>query len=102
MDLWTAGRGPTILQVYNNIMANEAFTREGLMIKAIGLKNLCNEKAGDFYGESEHWSEARKQQLGCFLLLGSLKVFLVEGSREVKPSDLKNETKRNKEEIIRR
>ena len=101
MELWNALRGPTILQVYNNVMQNEAFTREGLMIKALGLKNLCNEKAGDFYGECNDWPDLRKQQLGCFLLLGAFKVFMVEGSREVKPSDLKNETKRNKDEIRR-
>ena len=99
--LWNAGRGPTILQVFNNTMLNESYTREAHMICALGINNLLNEKLGDFYGESEHWSELRKQQLGCFLLLGCLKVFLVEGSREVKPSDLKNETKRNKEQIRR-
>ena len=40
MDIWSAGRGVMSLQLFHNITAEEAFTREACLIDAIGTRIL--------------------------------------------------------------
>ena len=56
-DIWRSGHGVVCLQVFNNAMAVDAFTREAAIIHAIGEttntpfeNSLASESALSFYG----------------------------------------------------
>ena len=88
-EIWTAGYGVVSLQVFNNCIGVEGFTREAAMIDAVGLENLTNIKTGDYYGPAACWDEEKQRQLGTFLLYRSFKIFLQEGERQIRPVDLR-------------
>ncbi|XP_063685487.1 uncharacterized protein LOC134819465 isoform X2 [Bolinopsis microptera] len=87
-SIWTSGRGVVSLHVYNNTIAEEAFTREGVMIGCIGLKKLANEKRGEFYGVSKSWSAAKRRGVGLSLLYKAHLTLINEGHREIKQCDV--------------
>ena len=89
LEIWDAGFGVVSLQVFNNCIAVEGFTREAAMIDAIGLDNLSNVKPGDYYGPAVTWEKNNQQQLGTFLLYRAFKIFLQEGERQIRSVDLK-------------
>lgn len=82
------------LHVYQNTIACEAYTREAAMIDAVGLIHLTNCKRGEYYGEAAKWALRRKREYGSFLLEKALKVLMVEGERQIKPSNLETRKKR--------
>nr|XP_018898808.1 PREDICTED: uncharacterized protein LOC109031634 isoform X1 [Bemisia tabaci] len=88
LNLWKSNHGVICLNVFQNIMPVEALTREAAMIEALGVKNLKNEKHGEYYGPCTSWSQKQKCQLGCFLLYRALIVFLADGERQLKPYDV--------------
>lgn len=87
--IWEAGMGVISLQVFQNTIGVEGFTREAAMIQAMGCKNLSNAKPGDWYGPSAGWTQDQQTLLGTFLLFRAFKIFLQEGERQIRPVDLK-------------
>lgn len=88
LDIWSSDSGVVCLQVFHNIIPAEAFTREGAMIEALGVRSLTNLKAGEFYGIVQGWPQKRKKQLGIYLLFKALRMFLLEGESQISPGDL--------------
>ena len=88
-EVWESDGGVVVVQVFQNTIAVEAFTREAAMIDAIGCDNLTNVKPGDYYGVASNWSSDKKYDLGTFLLFKAFKIFLQEGERQIRPVDLK-------------
>jgi len=88
--IWDSGGGVVVVQVFQNTIAVEAFTREAAMIQAIGCDNLTNLKPGDFYGVASGWPEDKRTTLGTFLVYKAFKIFLQEGERQIRPADLKS------------
>ena len=88
-SVWDSDGGVVVVQVFQNTIAVEAFTREAAMIDAIGCSNLSNVKPGDYYGVASNWSSDQKYELGTFLLFKAFKIFLQEGERQIRPVDLK-------------
>ena len=88
--IWDSGGGVVVVQVFQNTIAVEAFTREAAMIQAIGCDNLTNLKPGDFYGVASGWAEDKRVKLGTFLVFKAFKIFLQEGERQIRPADLKS------------
>eukprot|EP00088_Acartia_fossae_P001132 TRINITY_DN10424_c0_g1_i1.p1 TRINITY_DN10424_c0_g1~~TRINITY_DN10424_c0_g1_i1.p1 ORF type:complete len:685 (-),score=107.89 TRINITY_DN10424_c0_g1_i1:854-2908(-) len=89
LDIWRDGYGVVSLQVFNNSIAVEGFTREAAMIDALGIRNLTNAKPGDYYGPAREWPPENQLKLGTFLLYRAFKIFLQEGERQIRPVDLK-------------
>ncbi|KAL5266893.1 hypothetical protein ACHWQZ_G004062 [Mnemiopsis leidyi] len=87
-SIWGGDRGVVSLHVYNNSIAEEAFTREAVMIACIGLKKLANEKGGEFYGVSKRWSAQKRRGVGLSLLYKAHLTLLNEGHREIKQCDV--------------
>ncbi|KRY31311.1 Ankyrin repeat and LEM domain-containing protein 1 [Trichinella spiralis] len=88
LQLWTSDQGVVSFHVWNNITPIEAYTREAAMIDAIGLKNLCNRRRGEYHGPASLWTSARQRQLGAYLLETAAKIFLLEGERCFKLADV--------------
>jgi len=88
-EIWEEDKGVVIVQVFQNTIAVEAFTREAAMIDAVGCDNLTNIKGGDYYGVAADWSEEERLQLGSFLVFKAFKIFLQEGERQIRPVDLR-------------
>lgn len=88
LDIWSEGQGVVSLHVFQNVIPVEAYTREAAMIDGLGQSNLTNIKAGEYYGVAASWSKTVKQQLGIRLLHKSFRIFLSEGERHIRPSDL--------------
>ena len=86
-DIWNSGLGVVNLQLFQNAIAAEAYTREALLIAALGLNRLTNQKKGDFYGVCCSWPESRREQLGIFLLKKAMKIFLQEGEKQIRLKD---------------
>jgi len=58
------------------------------MIEAISLPRLTNVKRGDYYGPASSWTAKRKRLLGIYLLKKSLKIYLIDGERQIRQRDL--------------
>jgi len=89
-NIWEADKGVVVVQVFQNTIAVEAFTREAAMIDAIGCDNISNVKGGDYYGVAAGWSLEEKLKLGTFLVFKAFKIFLQEGERQIRPVDLRS------------
>uniref|UniRef100_A0A5S6R629 LEM domain-containing protein n=1 Tax=Trichuris muris TaxID=70415 RepID=A0A5S6R629_TRIMR len=79
--LWNSGVGVISFHVWHSLIPVEAYTREAAVIDAIGLKNLTNEKRGEFYGPASSWPSDRKRSLGALLLHKAVQIFILEGQR---------------------
>merc|ERR1739838_816062 len=51
-EIWKSGNGVISLHVFQNVMSVEAYTREAVMIDALGLDHLTNRVRGKRYGEA--------------------------------------------------
>lgn len=87
-DIWASGYGVVSLHVFHGIIPVEAYTREGCMIEAIGLKRLTNIKSGDFYGDAGSWKRPKRRELGIFLLSKAMEILIIEGERQIRQVDL--------------
>ncbi|XP_066930463.1 ankyrin repeat and LEM domain-containing protein 1-like isoform X2 [Clytia hemisphaerica] len=88
LDIWEQGYGVTTLHLFHSVIPVEAYTREACMIDAMSLSRLTNAKHGDFYGPASSWSTKKKRLLGIHLLMKALKIYLIEGERQIKQRDL--------------
>ncbi|XP_066986850.1 uncharacterized protein [Macrobrachium rosenbergii] len=87
-DIWSEGLGVVSLHVFQNTIPVEAWTREAAMISALGLQNICNDIRGTFYGVASTWKLGEQRSLGTYLLYRSLNIFMLEGERQLSPSDI--------------
>ncbi|XP_059483416.1 ankyrin repeat and LEM domain-containing protein 1-like isoform X2 [Neocloeon triangulifer] len=88
LDIWNSGAGVVCLHVFQSVIAVEAFTREAAMIEALGLNNLCNLKAGEYYGKVSTKSSNVRCNFGVYLLQNAMKILLHEGERQLFPNDI--------------
>jgi len=89
-DIWAENKGIVVLQVFQNTIAVEAFTREAALIDAVGCANLTNVLGGNYYGVAADWSDEKKLELGTLLAFKAFKIFLQEGERQIRPVDLRS------------
>ena len=88
LDIWKAGLGVVCLHVFQNVIPVEAYTREAAMIDSIELRNLKNERCGEYYGVAATWTSHQKKMLGTYLLYRAMCIFIHEGERQLRPGDL--------------
>ncbi|XP_072167071.1 uncharacterized protein [Diadema setosum] len=88
LDIWSGGMGVISLHIFQNVIPVEAYTREACMIDALGLTRLTNAKRGDYYGVSHSWTASKKRQVGVHLLHKACQIFLMEGERQIRQSDI--------------
>lgn len=88
LDIWHENKGIVVLHVFQNTIPVEAYTREAVMIDALGTKQLCNYKNGQYYDVITTWPAKEKIKLGRYLLFKTMKIFLLEGERQIFPADL--------------
>ncbi|TRY65678.1 hypothetical protein DNTS_005531 [Danionella cerebrum] len=88
LQIWRSGHGVVSLHCFQNVIPVEAYTREACMVEAMGLKNLTNLKRGDYYGVVSKWPLCRRRELGVHLLFRAMKIFLLEGERQLRPTDI--------------
>ncbi|XP_066599702.1 ankyrin repeat and LEM domain-containing protein 1 homolog [Prorops nasuta] len=88
MNIWNSGHGVICLQIFQNTIPVEAYTREAAMIDALNIDNLDNCKKGDYYGVMATWNLNEKAKFGRYLLYKAQKIFINEGERLIFPDSL--------------
>ncbi|XP_045215275.2 uncharacterized protein LOC123565473 [Mercenaria mercenaria] len=91
LEIWSCGMGVVSLHCFQSVIPVEAYTREACMIDAIGLKQITNQKKGDYYGVSVTFSMKERRKMGVYLLKKALQIFLAEGERQIAPLDIKKD-----------
>ncbi|KAJ6652813.1 hypothetical protein lerEdw1_010593 [Lerista edwardsae] len=89
LEIWTSGQGVISMHCFQNVIPVEAYTREACMVDAIGLKMLTNQKKGNYYGVVAGWPMKRRRCLGVHLLHRAMQIFLAEGERQLRPTDIR-------------
>jgi len=89
LDIWRNNCGVICLHVFQNIIPEEAYTREAAMIDAIGIEHLKNDISGQYYGIAATWSMQQKQKFGRYLLYKALQIFIPEGESQLFPENLR-------------
>ena len=87
-EIWKSGNGVISLHVFQNVMSVEAYTREAVMIDALGLDHLTNRMRGKRYGEAAGWNESKARHFGSFLLMATMQIFLIEGERQIRQNQV--------------
>lgn len=88
LDIWNDGYGVICLHVFQNTIPVEAYTREAVMIDALGIEHLTNCKSGEYYGIIATWNSRDKCRFGRYLLYKALQILLHEGERQLFPEHL--------------
>lgn len=88
LEIWNEKQGVVVLHVFHNTIPVEAYTREAVMIDALGVEKLGNCKGGEYYGTVATWSNKEKCELGKYLLYKSMEILMVEGERHLFPEHL--------------
>ncbi|KAL2749697.1 spindle assembly checkpoint component MAD1-like [Vespula maculifrons] len=88
LDIWNDGYGVICLHVFQNTIPVEAYTREAVMIDALGIEHLSNCKNGEYYGIIATWNLRDKCRFGRYLLHKALQILLHEGERQLFPEHL--------------
>ncbi|XP_046814180.1 ankyrin repeat domain-containing protein 11-like [Vespa crabro] len=88
LDIWNDGYGVICLHVFQNTIPVEAYTREAVMIDALGIEHLTNCKNGEYYGIIATWNSRDKCRFGRYLLHKALQILLHEGERQLFPEHL--------------
>lgn len=89
LEIWSSGQGVISMHCFQNVIPVEAYTREACMVDAIGLKMLTNQKRGNYYGVVANWPLRRRRCLGVHLLHRAMQIFLAEGERQLRPTDIR-------------
>ncbi|XP_076035597.1 uncharacterized protein LOC143021768 isoform X3 [Oratosquilla oratoria] len=87
-EIWTSGFGVVSLHVFHNTIPVEAWTREAVMISAIGLQNLFNCVQGTFYGPASTWRNRARRLLGIYLLHKAMNILILEGETQIRPAEV--------------
>lgn len=88
IDIWNDNLGVIVLQVFQNTIPVEAYTREAAMIEVLGSSKLGNRKCGDYYGVVSTWKSGEKCALGRYMLYKAMQIFLLDGERQIFPCNL--------------
>nr|XP_004226572.1 ankyrin repeat and LEM domain-containing protein 1-like [Ciona intestinalis] len=98
LDIWKKRKdcGVILLRVFQNVVSEEACTREAAMIAALGVPHLTNCKRGTCYGSASKWTESRLRHYGAFLLISAMRVHLIEGERQIGSKEIPNQRNRRK------
>ena len=88
LEIWNEKQGVVVLHVFQNTIPVEAYTREAVMIDALGVDKLGNCKGGEYYGTVATWQNKEKCELGKYLLFKAMEILMVEGERHLFPEHL--------------
>jgi len=89
LNIWNAGMGVVLLQVFPYSSEWEANVNEASMIDAMGLNELCNVIKGSYSGTVvQGWSQKKKNQFGSFLLYKSFCHFALSDHKHFFPEDV--------------
>ncbi|XP_015741777.1 ankyrin repeat and LEM domain-containing protein 1 isoform X2 [Coturnix japonica] len=88
LEIWASGMGVISLHCFQSSVPAEAYTREGCLLEALGLRAVTNQRKGNCYGVAASWSPARRRRLGVHMLHRAMSIFLAEGERQLRPSDI--------------
>ena len=86
--IWESGLGVVSLQFFQNVLAEEAYTREACMIDALGLQRLTNVQPGQYYQNVATWSARKRRLAGVLLLRKAYNIYLQEGERQLRAYDI--------------
>ena len=84
-DIWRTKKPVLILMIFQNVVAEDACTREACMIDAIGKNKLCNEISGSYYGTASTLTVREKRELGATLLVKARLDLMKLGAERVYP-----------------
>ncbi|XP_052555852.1 ankyrin repeat and LEM domain-containing protein 1, partial [Tympanuchus pallidicinctus] len=88
LEIWASGMGVISLHCFQSSVPAEAYTREGCLLEALGLRAVTNQRKGKCYGVAASWSPARRRRLGVHMLHRAMRIFLAEGERQLRPADI--------------
>lgn len=88
LEIWASGMGVISLHCFQSSVPAEAYTREGCMLEALGLRAVTNQRKGNCYGLAASWSPARRRRMGVHMLHRAMRIFLAEGERQLRPADI--------------
>ncbi|EFP02638.1 hypothetical protein CRE_02429 [Caenorhabditis remanei] len=67
-DIWKAGFGIPKHEISHGVSDKAALIKEACMIDAIQVKNLTNQKKGEFHGFTKSWDMNTKEEFGSYEL----------------------------------
>ena len=88
LRVWESGLGVVSLHIFQNVLAEEAYTREACMIAALGLHRLTNVQPGQFYRNVATWPARKRRLAGALLLRKAYNIYLHEGERQLRAYDI--------------
>ncbi|NXS62422.1 ANKL1 protein, partial [Brachypteracias leptosomus] len=88
LEIWAGGQGVVSLHCFQSSLPEEAYTREGCLLEALGLQTLTNQRRAKCYGLVASWPGERRRRLGVHLLHRAMSIFLAEGERQLRPLDI--------------
>ncbi|NXL84946.1 ANKL1 protein, partial [Alectura lathami] len=88
LEIWASGQGVVSVHCFQGSVPAEAYTREGCLVEALGLRAITNQRKGNCYGVAASWPPARRRRLGVHMLHRALRIFLAEGERQLRPADI--------------
>ncbi|OXU32033.1 hypothetical protein TSAR_004331 [Trichomalopsis sarcophagae] len=87
IDIWKDGYPVMLLEFARNIISEEAYTREALMIDAVGKDRSCNVIRGTYYGVASTLKPIEQRRMGVVILMEARKCFIVNGAYEEFPPE---------------
>ncbi|OXB54555.1 hypothetical protein ASZ78_003964 [Callipepla squamata] len=88
LEIWESGLGVISLHCFQSSVPAEAYTREGCLLEALGLRAVTNQRKGNCYGVVASWDPARRRRMGVHMLHRAMRIFLAEGERQLRPADI--------------
>ncbi|XP_064325453.1 ankyrin repeat and LEM domain-containing protein 1 isoform X2 [Phalacrocorax carbo] len=88
LEIWASGQGVVSVHCFQSTVPAEAYTREGCLVEALGLRTLTNQRKGNCYGVVASWPAERRRRLGVHMLHRAMRIFLAEGERQLRPADI--------------
>ncbi|NXI68619.1 ANKL1 protein, partial [Anseranas semipalmata] len=88
LEIWASGQGVISVHCFQNSVPAEAYTREGCLVEALGLRTITNQRKGNCYGVAASWPPERRRRLGVHMLHRAMRIFLAEGERQLRPADI--------------
>ncbi|KAG8127174.1 hypothetical protein E2320_022172 [Naja naja] len=85
LEIWARGQGVVSMHCFQNVVPVEAYTREACMVDAI---EADQPEEGELLRLGGGWPMKRRRSLGVFLLHRALQIFLAEGERQLRPTDI--------------
>ncbi|XP_053906453.1 ankyrin repeat and LEM domain-containing protein 1 isoform X2 [Cuculus canorus] len=88
LEIWASGQGVISVHCFQNTIPAEAYTRESCLVEALGLWAITNQRKGNCYGAVASWPAEQRRRLGVHMLHRVMRIFLAEGERQLRPSDI--------------